>query len=88
MSPEDNPADDCLYEVALEDEFRRVMQNNVVARHGYDTARHFGLDETARLKAAIVALSNAHDNLMEQRRPTVFGGARVPDGLKRSTEDS
>jgi hypothetical protein len=62
-NPEDNPQDNSIYSDEVEREFRRVMQNDPVAVHGYSTAGSFGLDEFDCLKATIVALSNANERL-------------------------
>ena len=54
-----------IYEHELDEEFHRVMLSDVFARHGYDTAKKFGLDEYGQLKAAIVAVSNAKQRLID-----------------------
>lgn len=55
-----------FYEAELEREYRRVMVNDVAAKHGYDTAKIYQLDEIGRLKAAVVALSNSKRNLSQR----------------------
>jgi hypothetical protein len=65
---ESNPLDNDIYEAELEREFVRVMNNDVAARHGYDTAAAFRMPEEMKLKAAIVAMSNASRNRELRRR--------------------
>ncbi|WP_146534790.1 hypothetical protein [Rubripirellula reticaptiva] len=44
-------------EMELEDKFREIMQNNVAVRHGYDSAKSFGLNEEMRLKATVIVVA-------------------------------
>ena len=44
-------------ELELEDKFSEVMQNNAAVRHGYDSAKSFGLNEEMRLKAAVIVVA-------------------------------
>lgn len=44
-------------EMELEDKFREIMQNSVAVRHGYDSAKSFGLNEEMRLKAAVIVVA-------------------------------
>lgn len=67
MTYDEEPLPDNYAESELEKEFHRVMDSDVVARHGYNTADSYRLDKEWRLKAAVVALSNAYRQLMDEK---------------------
>lgn len=44
-------------EMELEGKFHEIITSNTAVRHGYDSAKSFGLNEEMRLKAAVVVVA-------------------------------
>lgn len=67
------------FEDQLEGKYQEVMRNSAPARHGYDTAEQFQLDEECRLKAAIIQLAELNNRAMAIISDAIMHGMPITE---------